>query len=51
LAAEQRARVLIDRQLLAAGWAVQDKKGLNLFAGPWVAVREVVTKSGHGRAD
>jgi type I restriction enzyme R subunit len=32
LAAEQRARVLIDRQLSAAGWAVQDKKDLNLFA-------------------
>ncbi len=24
LAAEQRARVLIDRQLVAAGWVVQD---------------------------
>ena len=33
LAAEQRARVLIDRQLADAGWSVQDKKGLNLFAG------------------
>ena len=26
LAAEQRARVLIDRQLTDAGWSVQDKK-------------------------
>jgi type I restriction enzyme R subunit len=26
LAAEQRARVLIDRQLADAGWSVQDKK-------------------------
>lgn len=51
LAAEQRARVLIDRQLCDAGWNVQDKKDLNLFAGPGVAVREVVMKPGHGRAD
>lgn len=51
LAAEQRARVLIDQQLLAAGWVVQDKRELNLFAGRGVAVREVVMKLGHGRAD
>lgn len=51
LPAEQRARVLIDRQLSAAGWVVQDKKNLNLFAGPGVAGREVVMKSGHGRVD
>ncbi len=51
LAAEQRARVQIDRQLAAAGWVVQDRKDLNLFAGPGVAVREVVMKPGHGRAD
>lgn len=51
LAAEQKARVLIDRQLTDAGWVVQDKKALNLFAGPGVAVREVVMKPGHGRVD
>jgi type I restriction enzyme, R subunit len=51
LAAEQRARVLIDRQLTAAGWTVQDKKDLNLFAAQGVAVREIVMKSGHGRVD
>jgi type I restriction enzyme R subunit len=51
LAAEQRARVLIDRQLNDAGWVVQDKKDLNLFAGQGVAVREVVMARGHGRAD
>ena len=51
LAAEQRARVLIDEQLRAAGWVVQDKKALNLFAGPGVAVRETVMAAGHGRAD
>ncbi len=51
LAAEQRARVLIDRQLNDAGWVVQDRKSLNLFAGPGVAVREVAMAKGHGRAD
>jgi len=51
LAAEQRARVLIDRQLLAAGWDVQDRSRTNLFAGPGVAVREAIMASGHGRAD
>jgi len=30
---------------------VQDRKSLNTFAGPGVAVREVVMAKGHGRAD
>lgn len=51
LAAEQRARVLIDRQLVAAGWAVQDRKAINLFASTGVAVREAIMKPGHGRVD
>ncbi|MGW9467370.1 type I restriction endonuclease subunit R [Cellulosimicrobium funkei] len=51
LPAEQRARVLIDAQLQAAGWFVQDGKALNLFAGTGVAVREVVMAQGHGRVD
>ncbi len=51
LAAEQRARVLIDKQLVAAGWVVQDKKDLNLFAAQGVAVRESIMAPGHGRAD
>ncbi len=51
LAAEARARVLIDRQLTEAGWSVQDKKAMNLFASQGVAVREVTLKPGHGRAD
>ena len=51
LAAEQRARVLIDRQLADAGWSVQDKKDLNLYASQGVACREAVMKQGHGRAD
>ncbi|MGH3518410.1 MAG: hypothetical protein ACRDQ7_13530, partial [Haloechinothrix sp.] len=51
LAAEQRARVLIDRQLTDAGWVVQDRSKLNLFAAQGVAVREAVMAPGHGRAD
>ena len=50
LAAEQRARVLIDRQLRAAGWEVQDRNQANL-SFPGVAVREAVMAPGHGRAD
>ena len=51
LAAEQRARMRIDAQLVAAGWIVQDRRGLDLFAGQGVAVREVVMAPGHGRVD
>lgn len=52
LAAEQRARALIDGQLEAAGWAVQDRAALNLFAPQrGIAVREVIMKPGHGRVD
>ena len=51
LPAEQRARALIDAQLAAAGWIVQDKGQVNLFAGTGVAVREVVMAPGHGRVD
>ncbi len=51
LAAEQRARALIDSQLTNCGWHVQGRAGLNLFAGVGVAVREVIMKPGHGRAD
>jgi type I restriction enzyme R subunit len=51
LPAEQRARALIDAQLEAAGWAVQDRRELNLFTGQGVAVRESIMAPGHGRAD
>ena len=51
LAAEQRARVLIDRQLTEAGWCVQSRSDLNLFAVDGVAVREVIMASPHGGAD
>src|SRR3954454_10997279 len=50
-AAERRARVLIDSQLSTAGWRVQDRAAMNLFAGPGVAVRETIMAKGHGRAD
>jgi len=49
--AELRARRLIDAQLSAAGWQVQDRRALNLYAGQGVAVREVIMAAGHGRAD
>ncbi len=51
LTAEQRARVLIDRQLTDAGWSVQNRSDLNLFTRQGVAVREVIMAAGHGRAD
>ena len=49
-AAEQRARALIDSQLAAAGWSVQDRRELNLFAALGVAVREVVTFPSSGNS-
>ena len=42
---------MIDRQLRDAGWVVQDRAELNLFAGPGIAVREMVMAKGHGRVD
>jgi len=51
LPAEARARVEIDRQLARAGWLVVDRRDLNLFAGPGIAVRETIMAPGHGRAD
>ncbi|KUG56315.1 DEAD/DEAH box helicase [Kocuria rosea subsp. polaris] len=51
LPAEQRARVLIDRQLEEAGWVVQNRDSKNLFASQGIAVREEIMAPGHGRAD
>ncbi len=51
LTAEARARVVIDAQLAACGWQVQDRKDMNLYAGQGVAVREFIMAPGHGRAD
>jgi type I restriction enzyme R subunit len=46
LAPEQRARRNIDRQLAEAGWLVQNRKDVNLAAGPGIAVREFQTDNG-----
>ncbi|WP_313527086.1 DEAD/DEAH box helicase family protein [Shinella sp.] len=43
---EDRARSLIDRQLVACGWVVQSRSEMNLGAGVGVAVREFQTASG-----
>ena len=43
---EQLARDNIDKQLLACGWVIQDKKQVNLSAGPGVAIREYQTETG-----
>ena len=51
LTAEAQARVKIDRELDAAGWAVQDADGVNLAAAQGVAVREFPLTPPHGRAD
>ncbi|BEP11959.1 hypothetical protein acdb102_02700 [Acidothermaceae bacterium B102] len=37
--------------LAEAGWSVQHKRDLNLFAGRGVAVREAIMAAGQGRAD
>ena len=43
---EQKARDNIDQQLTAAGWVIQNKEQINLFAAPGVAVREYQTDAG-----
>lgn len=43
---EQQARRKIDEMLRQAGWVVQNRKDLNLSAGPGVAVREFYTQAG-----
>ena len=48
---EAQARINIDRMLEQAGWQVQDRDAMNLYAGPGVAVREFVLKPGHGTVD
>jgi type I restriction enzyme R subunit len=48
---EAQARVEVDRQLVAAGWAVQSQDALNLRASPGVAVREFTLEKPHRRVD
>jgi type I restriction enzyme R subunit len=43
---EQLAREKIDAQLTAGGWIVQDRRHLNLHAGPGVALCETDVEGG-----
>ena len=43
---EAQTRAEIDRQLVAAGWVIQDKKRINLVESLGVAVREMDTDTG-----
>ena len=43
---EQRARQQIDLLLHKSGWIVQDRSQTNLAAGPGVAIREALLKTG-----
>ena len=48
---EEKARDLIDLQLMQAGWYVCDRKDVDLVNHVGNAVREVIMDQGHGRAD
>ncbi len=48
---EEQARVLIDAQLVAAGWVVQDREAIDLVNHVGVAVREVIMEKWAGRVD
>ena len=43
---EAKARQMIDKKLVEAGWIVQDMKQLNLTASLGVVVREFPTSTG-----
>lgn len=43
---EELARINIDRQLTNAGWVIQDRAQMNLYAGRGVAVREFPLQTG-----
>lgn len=51
LAADARARVLVDRHLTDVGWPVQDSRSLNLFAAQGAARRDATMATEHARAD
>jgi hypothetical protein len=51
LAREARARIEIDRQLVAAGWALQQADHADINAGPGVVVHEFILEKDHGRVD
>ena len=44
---EARARIHIDALLTACGWVVQNRSGMNLYAGSGVAVREFPLNTGY----
>jgi type I restriction enzyme R subunit len=48
---EEKARILIDQQLVRAGWVVSNRDEVDLVNNRGVAVREVIMDAGHGRAD
>lgn len=50
LTPEARARVQIDRMLEAAGWVIQDRAEIDLYAGRGVAIREFLLE-GNNEAD
>lgn len=43
---EEKARLVIDKKLMQAGWVIQDMSALNLAAGLGVAIREYPTSTG-----
>jgi len=43
---EELARINIDKQLINAGWVIQDRVQMNLYAGRGVAVREFPLQTG-----
>lgn len=47
LTPEAKARVGIDRMLTDAGWVVQNRSDMNLYAGRGVAVREFLLEGNH----
>lgn len=51
LTPEERARNLIDHQLIQAGWQVVNRDAVNLVSHQGVAVREVIMAAEAGRAD
>ena len=46
MTSEEEARQQIDLFLQQAGWIIQDRSQINLAAGPGVAVREAMLKTG-----
>jgi len=44
---EEKARTEIDAALTAAGWTLQDRTAVNLYAAQGVAVREFPLTTGH----